>query len=244
MLQKNNLLFLILCLSVQTTIFAERTAGHCSLSEDDKGRQVLSLLPKVEFYIAAPTQLKVRIWLEAYVKTSDLYDEIRFNAGASIYDRNRRLIGKVIEPFNPMQSFDPIDSLTPVIVWGYLDKSCLDNTHFPEEELSKLLMKTGNNEKLETFLPFIQKFELSPQIEQGNYTSYLLVQPEFTLQKLEPRIILVFYKLELIAIFHTRSIMVKHYDSIEMGKQYKMIYNSKFSEHTKSEMVAIFRKKL
>ena len=229
---------------VQTELFAERTAGHCNLSDDEKGRPVLALLPKVEFYIAAPDQIKVRIWLEAFVKTKDLYDEIRFNSGASIYDRNRKLIGKVLEPFNPMQSFEPIDSLTPVIIWGYLENSCLDNTHLPEEELSKLLLKTGDNEKLETFLPYIQKFELKPQMEQGDYASYLLVQPEFTLQKLEPRILLVFYKKELIAIFHTRSIKVKHYDSIEMGKQYKMIYNSKFSEHTKSEMVNIFRKKL
>jgi hypothetical protein len=229
---------------VQTPLFAERTAGHCSLSEDEKGRQVLTFLPMVEFYISAPGQIKARIWLEAFVRTKDLYDEIRFNAGVSIYDRNRKLIGKVLEPFNPMQSFEPIDSLTPVIIWGYLEKSCLDNTHLPEEELSKLLLKTGENEKFQTFLPFIQKFGLVPQAEQGNYTSFLLVQPEFTLQKLEPRILLVFYKNELIAIFHTRSIKVKHYDSIEMGKQYKMIYNTKFSEHTISDMVEIFRKKL
>jgi hypothetical protein len=55
---------------------------------------------------------------------------------------------------------------------------------------------------------------------------------------------MVFYKEELIAIFHTRPIKVKQYDSIEMGSEYKMIYNSKFSEHTKSEMVEIYRKKL
>jgi hypothetical protein len=229
---------------VQPETFAERTSGHCSISDEEKGRPVLSLLPGVTFYTAAPGQIKVKIWLEAFVKTADLYDEIRCMPGTKIFDRNRKLIGRVTEAFNPMQSFDPIDSLTPVIIWGYLEKSCLDNTFLPEEELSKILMKAGVNEKLETFLPYLQKFGLTQQSEEGEYTSYLLQEPEFTKQILVPRILMVFYKGELIAIFHTRSIQVKQYDSIEMGKQYKMIYNSKFSEHTKSEMVNIFRKKI
>jgi len=240
---KNNFLFLLLCL-VQTVLFGERTSGHCSISEDEKGKSVLSLLPGVSFYTEAPGQIKVRIWLEAFVKTSDLYDELRFNVGAKIYDRNRKLIGRVIEAFNPMQSFDAVDSLTPVIIWGYLEKSCLDNTHLPEEDLSKLLLKSSENKKLEPFLPFIETFGLVQQTDTSDYTSYLLVQPEFTRQILAPRILLVFYKKELIAIFHTRTITVKHYDSIEMGKQYKMIYNSKFAEETKVEMVNIFKRKL
>lgn len=244
MLKSKFTFYLFFLLLVQTETFAERTSGHCSLSEDEKGRPVLSLLPGVTFYTASPGQIKVRIWLEAFVKTSDLYDEIRFTPGTKIFDRNRKLIGRVTEAFNPMQSFDPIDSLTPVIIWGYLEKSCLDNTHLPEEELSKLLLKAAANEKIETFLPFITSFGLTQQAEEGDYTSYLLLEPEFTRQILVPRILMVFYKGELIAIFHTRSIKVKQYDSIEMGKQYKMIYNSKFSEHTKSEMVDIFRKKL
>lgn len=241
---KSSFIFILFCFLVQPKLFAERTSGHCSLFEEEKGRPVLSLLPGVEFFTGKPGQHKVRIWLEAYVRTRDLYDELRFTPGTKIFDRNRKLIGRVVEAFNPMQSFEAIDSLTPVIIWGYLENNCLDNTHLPEEELSKILLKAANNEKLETFLPFIQQFGLVKQNVEGEYTSYLLVQPEFTKQVLEPRMLLVFYKGEIIAIFHTRSIRVKQYDSIEMGKQYNMIYNSKFSEHTKSEMVDLFRKKL
>ena len=69
-------------------------------------------------------------------------------------------------------------------------------------------------------------------------------EPNFILQKKEPRIIIIFYKNELIAIFYSRSVTAKLYDSIEMGKEFKLIYNSKFTENTKSEMIAIFKKRM
>ncbi len=236
----NKILFLLLFLaSLQGK--SEQTAGHCGLSEEEKGPSVLSLLPGTTFYASAPGQLKVRIWLEAKVHKNDLYFGIRFNAGAKIYNKAGKQIGQVKAPFNPMQQEDENDTLVAVIISGYLEKGCIDARFIPEEELSGLLLKANNNENIKTFLPWLEKYQLQKMEETGKYTSFLLYQPEFTKQQLEPRLLIIFYQDELIAIFHTRPIKVKQYDSIEMGKEYKMIYNSKFSEHTKSEMVELFR---
>lgn len=225
-------------------LFAERSSGHCSMSFEPNGRTVFSMLPKTIFFAESKGSIKTRIWLEAFVKPSDLYDGNRLITNAKIYDRNRRLIGRVTDAFNPLQRFEQIDSLVPIIICGYIENACIDNSFIPENDLSNLLLAAGNNEKLPTFLPFIDKYQLKFTQENENYTSYLLVQPEFVTQSFEPRVLMVFYKEELIAIFHTRPIKVKQYDSIEMGSEYKMIYNSKFSEHTKSEMVEIYRKKI
>jgi hypothetical protein len=110
--------------------------------------------------------------------------------------------------------------------------------------LGKLLEKAVNNEMRSFFQDFLDKYQFSKTKENSYYTSYLLVEPNFANQTLVPRLLMVFYKEELIAIFHTRNLFVKRYDSIEMGSQYKMIYNSKFSEHTKMEMVDIYKNKL
>jgi hypothetical protein len=225
-------------------LYAERSSGHCSMSFEPNGKIVFSMLPKTVFFAEPKGQLKTRIWIEAYVKPSDLYDGIRIKTNTKIYDRNRRLMGRVTDAFNPMQLFEQIDSLIPINISGYIENACIDNSFIPENDLSNLLLAAGNNEKLSTFLPVLDKYQFKFTQENESYSSYLLVQPEFVTQSFEPRVLMVFYKEELIAIFHTRPIKVKQYDSIEMGSEYKMIYNSKFSEHTKSEMVEIYRKKL
>lgn len=223
---------------------AERTSGYCGMSEDEKGPEVLQLFPKVTFYSVPVSDMRNRIWLDAWVRTNDLYDGIRLEMKTKLFGSDRKIIGKVVKSFNPMKILEETDSLTHLVISGYLEKSCTDNLFIPEEELNKLLSKAENNEKLSFFEDYFAKFNFTKTKESAEYTSYVLVQPEFTKQVLEPRILMVFYRGELIAIFHTRDLLVKRYDSIEMGKEYKMIYNSKFSEHTKKEMVEIYKKKL
>jgi hypothetical protein len=143
-----------------------------------------------------------------------------------------------------MKLLEERDSMTHIIIGGYLEKNCIDQKSIAENDLSLLLEKAENNEKLAYFEEFLKKFPFTQTIENNQYSSYLLTQPDFVKQSLYPRLLLVFYKNELIAIFHTQKVRVKRYDSIEMGSQYKMIYNSKFSEHTKKEMVEIYKKKI
>ncbi|OYU97026.1 MAG: hypothetical protein CFE21_01685 [Bacteroidetes bacterium B1(2017)] len=245
-MQKNKYIFLLIALLIGSAhnLWAERTSGYCSMKEEEKGKEVLSLYPHVYFYCATPGQIYSRIWIDAWVRTSDLYDGIRLLEKTKLFDKNRKLIAKVTLSFNPMKIMEETDSLTHIVLSGYIEKSCIDNTYVPENELSKLLEKAENNEKYTYFYDFIGRYEFSETKENNSYTSYLLNEPNFTQQLLEPRLLLVFYKSELIAIFHTRDLTVKRYDSIEMGSQYKMIYNSKFSEHTKKEMVDIYKRKL
>lgn len=240
-----NKFFILLFLSLWfEPIIAERTSGYCSMSEEEQGKEVLSLFPGTEFLCKSQSQLRNRVWIEAWVNTNQLYDGIRLREKTKLYNSFRKPLGKVTYSFNPMQLLETTDSLTRIIVSGYLPKGCTDNRFVPELDLSNLLDKAENNERIHYFSAFLEKFNFIKTIENQEYTSYLIKEPEFVQQILMPRILMVFYKTELIAIFHTNEIRVKKYDSIEMGSQYKMIYNSKFSEHTKQEMVAIYKSKL
>jgi hypothetical protein len=225
-------------------MYAERTSGFCSLSEEEKGREVLALFPGTEFMCLPVSTIKNRVWIDAWVPSRNLYEGLRLMVKSKIYNQENKAIGKVNLSFNPMQILEVKDSLTHIIIGGYLPKGCTDYTAVPEIELSNLLDKAENNERFPFFETFINKYQFTETIENNNYTSYLIQEPEFVQQILTPRILMVFYKTELIAIFHTQAIRVKKYDSIEMGSQYKMIYNSKFSEHTKQEMVSIYKSKL
>ena len=243
-MQKNS--FYIICflfIWVQA-IFAERTSGFCGLSEEEQGKEVLSLYPGTEFMCLPANTIKNRVWIDAWVPSIQLYDGLRLMEKTKIYNRQNKAIGKVNGSFNPMQILEVKDSLTHIIISGYMHKGCTDLKFVPELELSNLLDKAENNERFSFFEQFITKYEFIKTIEDNNYSSYLLQEPEFVQQILVPRLLLVFYKTELIAIFHTQALRVKKYDSIEMGSQYKMIYNSKFSEHTKQEMVSIYKSKL
>jgi hypothetical protein len=246
-LPKNKHIFL-LCLLVLigglSSTHAEKTSGFCAFQEEERGPQVLYLQPGVSLLVAPNPGLRLHVWIDAWVKTSDLYDGIRLQEKTKLFGSDRKLLGKVSRSFNPMKILEEADSVTHLVLAGFIEKACVDSKTIPEEVLSNLLDKAENNEKLPYFEAFLNQFHCI-QIEESNeYTSYLIQQPEFTRQLLEPRILMVFYKKELIAIFHTRAIRVTKYDSIEMGSQYKMVYNSKFSEHTKKEMVEIYKRKL
>lgn len=227
-----------------STAYAEKTSGFCAFQEEEKGPQVLYLQPGVFFYVAPNPGIRLHVWIDAWVNTKALYDGIRLTEKTKLFGSDRKLLGKVSKSFNPMKILEETDSLTHLVLAGFIEKACVDGKSIPEELLSKLLDKAENNEKLPYFEAFLSQFQCIQKEESNEYTSYLIQQPEFTRQLLEPRILMVFYKKELIAIFHTRSIRVTKYDSIEMGSQYKMVYNSKFSEHTKKEMVEIYKRKL
>jgi hypothetical protein len=225
-------------------MYAERTSGFCSLSEEEKGREVLALFPGTEFMCLPVSSIKNRVWIDAWVPSRNLYDGLRLMVKSKIYNQENKAIGKVNFSFNPMQILEEKDSLTHIIISGYMPKGCTDMNYVAEIELSNLLDKAENNERFPFFENFVAKYQFTKTAESNHYTSYLLKEPEFVQQILVPRLLLVFYKTELIAIFHTQPVRVKKYDSIEMGSQYKMIYNSKFSEHTKQEMVSIYKSKL
>jgi hypothetical protein len=244
-LQKNNRIFyFLLAILISGLARAERSSGYCSVSEDEKGKEVLYIYPGTEFMCVESSALRYRIWIEALVQTEKLYDGLRLTEKTKIYDLEGKLLGKISASFNPMKLLEERDTMTHIVISGYLEKNCIDQKYVPEIDLSALLDKAENNEKFSYFESFLDKYEFTETIENNLYKSYLLEQPDFVRQGLCPRLLLVFYRNELIAIFHTLNVRVKRYDSIEMGSQYKMIYNSKFSEHTKKEMVEIYKNKI
>ncbi|MBC7381678.1 MAG: hypothetical protein H7296_01640 [Bacteroidia bacterium] len=244
-MQKIKILFSFLFICAQINLlFAERTGGTCYLKAEKDGKDVLELSAGVDFYAVPEGKIFQKVWIECWVQTKKLYDGIQLQNKTKLYTGNRKFIGKVLQAFNPMQVLEEKDSMTHIQLSGFIENSCTDHDYIPEKDLGSLLLKATKNAKLNYFDPFLKKYCFIKQQENNNYTSYLISEPEFVSMTLLPRILMIFYKEELIAVFHTRSVEVKLYDSIEMESEYKMIYNSKFTEHTKKEMVEIYRKKL
>jgi len=187
-LQKNNyLLFsLFLILGFTQGTKAERSSGFCSLTEEEKGKEILALYPQVNFYCKEVSPLRNKIWIDAWVKTNDLYDGIRLKDKSKVYDENLRVIGKVSIAFNPMKIMETKDTMIHLVLVGYLEKSCSDPSYICEKELSILLDKAANNEKKSFFEAFLKKYQVLETKENNEYTSYLLVQPNFIKQLLEP----------------------------------------------------------
>lgn len=234
----------MLLTAIGSTLRAEQTAGFCQLSEEEKGTEVLEIFAGVNFFTQPTTVQKLHIWIDLLVPTRLLYDGIRLQRKTRLYDFSRKPAAKVLNEFNPLKILEERDSLTHVVIAGFIDKACAHPDFFPEAELSRLLEGATDNARLEYFQAFLDKYQFSPRRENQAYTSWLLPQPDFVRQRMEPRLLMVFYQRELIAIFHTGTVQVKRYDSIEMGKQYKMIYNAKFSDHSKKEMVERYRRQL
>jgi len=214
------------------------------MREEKDGPEVLELASGVYFFSQPEGKIHQRIWVDAWVQTRLLYDGIRLNVKTKLYNEQTKIIGKVMLSFNPMKMLEERDSMTHILIWGLLENSSTDNQFVAENDLSDLLLKATQNAKLEYFDLFLAKYNFTNWVEENKYSSYIIYEPDFVKQVLQPRILMIFYKNELIAIFHTREIKVKLYDSIEMGSEYKMIYNSKFAEHTKKEMVEIYKKKI
>ncbi len=244
-MRKNKCIFLLLLLIWNAgSLFADRTGGMCYVKDEKDGPDVLELASGVEFYSVADGKIFQKIWVDCWVPTRLLFDGIRLQTKTRLYTNERKVMGKVLQTSNPMKFLEVKDSLTHIQVSGFMENACIDKNFVAETDLDALLLKATENARLEYFAGFIEKYGFIKNTEDKQYTSYIIYEPDFVTQTLLPRILMIFFKDELIAIFHTRPVSVKIYDSVEVASEYKMIYNSKFTEHTKSEMVNIYKKKL
>jgi hypothetical protein len=223
---------------------AERNPGHCSLKDAVNGRNFLELNPNTYFESVDVNASWVRVVVKAWVDKSNMYEDVQIYRNAKLRDSAGKVLAIASIDFTPTKSISENDSQVYVMIYGYLEKDCIDLQSIPELELSKILLQIQKNAKIDIFQVFLNRFGFKNFYEENDYVSYLITEPDFISQSETPRILMVFFKNELIAIFHTRSIKVKIYDSIEMGKQYKLIFNSKFTEHTKNQMLKIFRSKV
>lgn len=222
---------------------AEYAGGIAQLRAEPEGEQVLEIKSGTSF-IAHPFNSRLsRVWLELWVKKESQYDEIQLKKGAVLFDKDGKKSGKVIRPFNPIQEFPENDTLVKIWIEAYLENSSIDLVSVAELELQKLLMLAGPNTKQEFFQSFLDTFKLREMPEQGDYKSFLLEDFDFLKREFKPRLLLIFFKDELIAVFHHRPLKAKVYDSIETGGSFGMIYNSKFSENSKATLMRIYKSK-
>jgi len=223
---------------------AEKSSGFCYIKDAVNGEAIITVQPYTYFETQIVSSGWVRILLKAWVRKIDVYDRIQVKVKSKLFDNNGKFIAKVLIGFNPMRTLDENDTAYYIAISAFMENACIDKSSVPETELSNLLMGLSVNAQLDTFYSHIKNFNYEFWLEEGNYTSYLIYEPDFVSQTERPRILMIFFNNELISIFHTREIKVKIYDSIEMGSQYKMIYNSKFKENTKEHMMKIYKSKI
>ncbi|MFN4083564.1 MAG: hypothetical protein ACK4K9_08035 [Bacteroidia bacterium] len=240
----SRILILLILISLAFKTKAEKTFGFCYLQEEPDGINIAELEGDIYLMTLPEHKNYFKVLLECYIYKKDLYDDLRINKKVKLYNANHQKIGKTIIDFNPMKFVFENDSMVLVQLSGYIHKASINPESVPEIDLSNLLMNAEINAKFEYFEPHIKKFGYVSFNEEQQYTSYIIYEPDFVKQALNPRILMIFYQKELIAIFYTRQLNVKHYDSIEMGNEYKMIYNSKFTEHTKTQMMSIYKNKI
>jgi len=222
----------------------EVTYGYCSVKETKNGKDLYQLYGNTWFDCKPIDANFQQILLRVWVKKDHVYDDQQILAKAKLYNENGKIIGVALQDFTPYKFIEEIDTAYVFDLSGIISQACINPSSVPETDLNKILALAKQNAQLDTFINYLQKFKYEVQDTGQKYQSYIIYEPNFILQKKEPRILIVFYKNELIAIFYTRNVVAKLYDSIEMGKEYKLIYNSKFTENTKSEMIQIFKKRL
>jgi len=240
LLRNSLVLFFLLATLV---VRAEYSGGIAQLRAEPDGEAVLEIKSGTAF-IAHPFNARLsRVWLELWVKKDGQYDEIQLKRGAVLYDANGKKVGRVIRPFNPIQEFPHNDTLVKIWIDAYLEHASIDIISVAEAELQKLLMVALPNSRQEFFQSFLDTFKLQEMPEQGDYKSFLLNDFDFQKREFRPRLLLIFYRNELIAVFHHRPLKAKVYDSIETGGAFGMIYNSKFSENSKATLMQIYKSK-
>jgi hypothetical protein len=259
-LQKNNLFNLFLYLKINAALLrygcvfifcifvyksgAEVTYGYCSVKETKNGKDLYQLYGNTRFDCKPIDANFQQILLRVWIKKENVYDDQQILTKAKLYNENGKVIGVVLQDFTPFKFIAEIDTAYIFDLSGIISQACINPSSVPETDLNKILSVAKQNAKIDTFFTHLVQFRYEEQDTDQKYQSFIIYEPNFILQKKEPRILIVFYKKELIAIFYTRNVIAKLYDSIEMGKEYKLIYNSKFTEHTKSEMIQIFKKRL
>lgn len=241
-IKKAVLLFLFIQISSQ--IFAERSAGNCPVFFESEGEQVAELYPYTEFISHPFNERRNQILLDCWVRKNQQYDGIRLEKGAVLLNSKFKKCCKVLRPFNPMRELESNDTLAHIQISAFIDKSSVDPISVPELELEKLLGNANQNEKFSYFEKYLSEFGYLEQESHQKYESWLIPEFDFVTQSYGSRILIIFYNRELISIFHHRPIKVKIYDSIETGGHFGMIYNSKFSENSKSVLMEIYKKKL
>jgi hypothetical protein len=223
---------------------AEITFGYCSVKESRSGKDLYQIFGNT-YFESKPIDLNFHeILLEVYVHKNFVYDVQQILAKAKLYNTNGKIIGVALVDFTPFKYVTENDSMIHFQLSGFLSSACINASSVPEIDLNKILSFAKQNAGIELFNEYLSKFNFQKDDTDSIYQSYIIFEPNFLLQKKDLRILIIFYRYELIAIFYSRSVIAKLYDSIEMGKEYKLIYNSKFTENTKSEMIQIFKKKM
>jgi hypothetical protein len=223
---------------------AEVTYGYCSVKESKNGKDLYQLYGNTWFDCKPIDANFQQILLRVWVKKANVYDDQQILAKSKLYNEFGIIIGVALQDFTPYKFIAELDTAYVFDLSGIISQACINPSSVPETELNKILAVAKQNAQQDTFVTHLQKFKYEAQDTGQKYQSYIIYEPNFVLQKKEPRILIVFYKNELIAIFYSRNVIAKLYDSIEMGKEFKLIYNSKFTESTKSEMIQIFKKRL
>lgn len=218
--------------------------GYCRVKLAAYGEDFLELEPGNNFETADESKGWCRILIRLYVKKSDVYQNEQINERARMYNAVFHKSATMLMAHSPISLQEINDTMMLALISGFIEKNCINPKSIPEPDLTAILLSTTINTRKSRFDEHLKKFDYRKFYADSGYEAWLITEPDLLSRQEKPRILIVFYKDELISIFHTRPIQVKQYDCIEYGSKYKLIYNSRFSEEAKNRMLHIFRRKI
>ncbi|MES2728136.1 MAG: hypothetical protein V4643_13600 [Bacteroidota bacterium] len=226
------------------SVKAENTYGYCNIKDKKGGTDIFTLFGNTAFNCVPVDQNWQQVLVKVLVLKQKVYDDQQILSQAKLFNENRKQIGLSLIDFTPYKFIAELDSYYVFELSGLMQQACINTNSIPELDVNKILSTAKQNAEFELFEKHLKAFNYTSVDSNGKYQSFVLNEYNFTKHTYSPRILIVFYKNELIAIFYSREIIAKLYDSIEMGSQYKLIYNSKFTENTKTEMMDIYKKQM
>lgn len=220
---------------------AESVTGYCRLKAEKFGQDFLELQPICVFETAEESGNWCKALIRLYVKSKDVYQDEQINANVRLYDSKSKKCARTITSHTPISLISINDTLMLATISGYIEKSCINSQSIPEKDLSNILLKGSGNAPFRIFENHLKQFDYTKIYTDSNYESWVIKEPDLQTRQEKPRILIVFYKHELISVFYTRAISIKHYDCVEYGSRYKLIYNTRFNEEARLKMLKLFR---
>ncbi len=237
---KNKLILACIACLFFCQLKAEKTAGIATLYAEADLSNLLELQTNTSFYSHPFSPRHEKVLLVCIVKNKQLVDGLTLKKNTLLFDFSFRKIGKSLQELIPLNGMAFNDSCTKIFIVALIDKAAIDPLSVPELALTNMMKFARNNEKVNFFEKYFKEFGFEQQDTCLGYVPFVTKQYDFIQNCFTIRLQLVFLHQELIAIFYKRPLSIPVYDAKEYSSEFGMIYNAKFSEHDKLNLMEVF----
>ncbi|MDH4163881.1 MAG: hypothetical protein OEW15_14515 [Nitrospirota bacterium] len=230
----SQIIFLLLVLTSlfqASYAFAEIVKGPANLREKPEGKILLTLNDGAVIDLLPP-YITERTWhplgLVAYVEKTAFINIVKnpqVKADSILYDINGVVVGKTIDQFKVGWDIGEKNSRIGVVIEHvFINTGNIKPDSIPEYELIKFLDRDGPIQK-STLQGFLNKykFEKNPRLKDGQIEEYFILESWIEDLSPMPRLLLIFYKNNLVKVIHRNLVTSKKYVSQELFRNMKVM---------------------